>query len=362
LIQRLRATPRGQGTDIGAGLLAAARAVGQRGATRPLVVVVTDGMLPSETTPERIRDQLERQLGRRFGSTEFLFVVDEPMIGNSGLPIDHPISELAAALGARLSLESLAGTEAQAARLLAAPKMLGELRVDAPDNVTLTAEVPKGLTAGGFAVVTATYERRPPRSLRVRGRIAGRGIVRVVPVQRKAAQPEALATVTEGDLEPVLQSGFVQPAWYRPADERTARQSIKLASYRGVIRRGFLDAPIFRYYLNTRVLPRARACYNKSLSRHADQTGRVVLEMEIGKGEVMFARAVAPQLRHPDAKLVDCLREAAWQLEIPAGTLDDQVYQLRYPLRLHPPKKRTAAGALEIDEEFLRFLLAQPSP
>lgn len=124
--------------------------------------------------------------------------------------------------------------------------------------------------------------------------------------------------------------------------------------------KGHLDERIFKYYLTTRVLPRARACYNRSLTRHTDQEGRVLLEMEVGKGEVMLARTAHSDLKHTDSELVDCMTEAAWSLDIPAGKLDDQVYRLRYPLSLIAPEEGKVSGRVErIPDEIMEVLLGR---
>jgi hypothetical protein len=84
--------------------------------------------------------------------------------------------------------------------------------------------------------------------------------------------------------------------------------------------------------------------------------------MEVGKGEVMHAEVRDPTLVHPDAGLLECLAEAAWALDVPAAKMDDQVYVIRYPVRLVAPADSASGRARVdgIDPNLLEILLAQP--
>ena len=172
-------------------------------------------------------------------------------------------------------------------------------------------------------------------------------------------QPEAFAAVAEGDLDDAANEGFVLPPWYDLDRQKTARRDIDQASRHGIETRGYLDKKIFRHYLTTRVLPRARVCYDHALARAPTRSGRVVLEMEVGKGEVMLARTQRAELDGDDPKLVACMTEAAWALDIPAGKLDDRIYRVRYPLQLVPPPTgKTGGQVVRIPDEMMEVLLA----
>ena len=150
-----------------------------------------------------------------------------------------------------------------------------------------------------------------------------------------------------------------RPPWHRFRQQRIARQGIAQSGKRKQ-ERGYLDDKIFRNYLTTRVLPRARVCYNHAVTRDLTQGGRVVLEMEVGKGEVMAARVRSSTMLHVDEPLMACLTEAAWALDVPAGKMDDNVYVVRYPLVLTPPKSDRTAGAVERNkDEVLQILLGE---
>ncbi|MBC8073643.1 MAG: hypothetical protein IAG13_35300, partial [Deltaproteobacteria bacterium] len=167
--------------------------------------------------------------------------------------------------------------------------------------------------------------------------------------------------VLDGVLADAAAEGFAEPPWLRPRQQRLAREGVA-RSGRGRELRGYLDDKIFRNYISHRVLPRARVCYNRALARSPGQSGRVVLEMEVGKGEVMQARATVTGLVQPDATLTSCLTEAAWALDVPAAKMDDRVYVVRYPLRLVPPVGSTAARIDRADDDVLEVLLSQPTP
>jgi hypothetical protein len=176
---------------------------------------------------------------------------------------------------------------------------------------------------------------------------------------RGQAEPAALVAVTAGTLGDAVAEGFVRPSWHRSRQQRIARQGIAQSGRRSQ-QRGYLDDKIFRNYLTTRVLPRARVCYNHAVTRDLTQGGRVVLEMEVGKGEVMAARVRSSALLFDDATLVACLTEAAWALDVPAGKLDDSIYVVRYPLVLTPPKSdRTQAKVERNQDEVLQILLGE---
>lgn len=339
----LDAGTREQGTDLAAALTLAARRIAARGARRPLVLVITDGMLPSGVGPAQLEHVFSDILGQRT-RPELLFIVDEPLMLRGGISPDHPVATVAAALGARISLESLAQharagdsgdrlTEA----LLAAPPVLADLELDLPKRAVLDSPAPTGLVAGNVLVVRGSYTGAPP-TLRVRGKLAGKRTVTTLRAVASPPPPPALvASVGVADLARAAADGFALPPWFGRKLQRVAQLGILWSGRHGGEERGFLDAKIFRNYLGVRVFPRARACFNKALTRDQQLGGRVVFEIEVGKGEVMFARVDTTALNHPDPTFAACLLEAAWALDIPAGHLDDQIYRLRYPVVFSPP-------------------------
>ncbi|MDC0673219.1 hypothetical protein [Nannocystis radixulma] len=341
----LDAGAREQGTDLAAALALAGRRIAARGARRPLVVVITDGMLPAGIGAQQIGHVFSDSLTKTT-RPELLFIVDEPMMLRGGITPEHPIAGIATALGARISLESLAQhsrrsggepPEGLTEALLAAPAVLSDLELQLPRRVTLDVPAPDGLVAGNVLVVRGSYTGAPP-SIGVRGKLAGVRTSRTLRAVASPPPPSALvASFGVSDLDRAAADGFTLPPWFGLNQQRVARLGITWAGRGNGDERGFLDEKIFRNYLGIRVFPRARACFNKALFRDQQLGGKVVFEIEVGKGEVMLARVDTAGLNHREPGFEACLLEAAWALEIPAGRLDDQIYRLRYPVVFNAP-------------------------
>jgi Mg-chelatase subunit ChlD len=347
----LDANLREQGTDIETALQLTGAAVRARRARRPMILIVTDGMLPASLEPVAVRKSFEKALGARKAPRhgrrpEIVFLVDDPLLAHTGLTHDHSIARVAAALGARISLKTLSQLQSSSSmQVLDSPRVLGQLHVSLPRNMKLSTPPPPGLVAGNFVVLHGTYRGRPASRIAVKGRVGNRPVVQRARATARPPLPEALVALpgTKEQLAATraVQEGFSHPPWYTQADRRTAQRGITQAGRGPSSQKGRLNRSIFSYYLRTRVLPRARVCYNHAISRNHVQAGRIALEMEVGKGEVMAARTADVKLDHADPKLVACLTEAAWALDIPAGKLDDRLYLVRYPLRLSPPEGGT---------------------
>ncbi len=360
----LAAIPRSHGTDLQKAMAEAAR-LSRDGRGRTLIVVATDGMFPSSISPEDVAREFEVSLGGRKDRPDVVFVVDEPMLQRGGLHPTHPAARVAATMGARISLASIAQLHGPRARdLLATPRVLGNLAVELPSGVTLDDPVPEGLVAGSFVMLRGRYIEDAPKSIRVTGTLGPKQVSRSIKPTETTHPAEAFVATTTSPLDEAVREGFSAPPWYTARSDREARASIAQAGRFGRNqKRGFLDQKVFRHYLTTRVLPRARACYNDALTRDPELAGRVVLEIEVGKGEVLMAHVAERDLDRKDAKLDPCLTEAAWRLDAPAGVADRQIYRLRYPLRLLPPPEGKFAGSVTpLSDEVMELLLAQPLP
>lgn len=327
-----------QGTNIAAALSLTATRLKSRAAKRPLVIVLTDGMMPVSTAPKKVQQQLNQVLGRR-AAPEILFLVDEPLLQTSTLDADHPIAKLASVLKARIRLQSLASNYLDIRALLTAPAVISDIKAIVPRSVALTGPVPTGLVAGSVTVVEGSYRGRRPPQIQLRGRARGRTVATTAKLHTQVRPKPAWAATTQvAELANAIQDGLVLPPWYSRNQHHRAMLSIINAGRGGLQRRGFLDERIFRNYLGTRVYPRAQACYNRALARNQFLSGRVVIEVEVGKGEVMHASLAQTQLNRDDGEFLHCLGEAAWALEIPAGEADLEIYRVRYPLVFHSPK------------------------
>lgn len=364
LKQALAGHPRDHGTDLDAALAEAARRA-KDGRGRSLIVVATDGMFPSSVAPSELAQSFEVALGNRKQRPDVVFVVDEPMLQRSGMPIDHPAALVAAAMGARISLESIAQLRGESAQgLLATPRVLGNLKVGLPPGAELDDSIPAGLISGSFVMLRGHYEGKPPSVVSVTGTLGQREVTQKARATTLARPAEAFAAAIHSPLDEAVREGFSAPPWYLARWDREARAGIAQAGRFGRNKkRGHLDQQVFRHYLTTRVLPRARACYNDALTRNPELGGRVVLEIEVGKGEVMLATVAENDLDTTDPKLEPCLTEAAWRLDAPAGVEDRQIYRLRYPLRLLPPPEGKVAGSVTpLSDEVMELLLHHPTP
>lgn len=361
LARALDDNAREQGTDLATALdLAAQRIRKDQGSKRPMIVVITDGMLPASLGAGELRKRFDAAIGDG-PRPELLFVVDEPMLERSGLPATHPVAVVAATLGARISLESLARlSETAAARVLAAPRVLGDLAVELPGNVVLDAPLPSGLVAGSVLVVRGRYVGKAPKEATVRGRLGEREITHKLKAHAAPGEAEAWVASLGVALGDLTDDGFARPPWHRLRQQRAALAGIA-QSGRGRELRGYLDEKIFRTYLTQRVLPRARVCYNRALVQRPEQDGRIVLEFEVGKGEVMLARARVDRLTWDDKTMMDCMSNAAWALDVPAGKLDDTIYVVRYPLRLVKPAHPGDTGRIERGRDDPLEVLPGPS-
>lgn len=363
LQRALDANEREPGTDLVAALVTAVERTKGTKAKRPMIVVVTDGMLPVSLEPAQVSRAFDQAVGRRGRRPEVLFVVDDPLLVRSGLDPAHPMARIAAALGARISLETVGQLQGRAdADLLAAPRVMGKLELELPDTMVLDQPPPTGLVAGSFVLLTGHYVGKPAPALELQGELGGERVTSKLRAAAQERRPEAVAARVGGAPEEAAGEGFVRPPWYEAEDQRTAQLGIKQAGRGGVERKGYLDRKIFRHYLTTRVLPRARVCYNHSLLRDPGQSGRAVLHIEVAKGEVMLVTIDGVELGSSDETLTTCLVEAGWALDIPAGELDDKVYVLRYPLRLVPPKDGKHADVVEglSDDQMMELMAAPP--
>lgn len=359
LARSLEVTVSGQGTDLRAAMELAGKQLAARKAKQPLIVVVTDGMLPPSVGADSIGKALGDALGKA-ARPEVLFVVDDPLLQSRGLPADHPIADLAAELGARISLETLANLGPDAIQeLLAAPKVLGDLSVNLPDTVVLDQPLPSGLVAGDFVVLEGSYGGRAPSKITVRGRFGKSKVSTSFSAAKRDPRPAAIAAaVREEDRERAIEEGLALPSWYTPSMRRVTNMNIAQAGRVGWQATGQLDSDIIARQLRTRVLPRARACYNQALTRNQVLSGRVELKLEVGKGEVMMAALGNAQLNYADDRLLACLESAAWAMDVPAGNLDTQTYVINYPLEFQAPAggepPRTGEAADPMFERLVR--------
>ncbi len=350
---------RGQGSNLDAALTLAGERLAKRGAQRPLILVVTDGSLPISASPADTAQALERARGKS-KAPELLFLVDDPLVSRAGLQPESPVARVAAELGARIRVDSLSSIERdQIETLLASPPVLTELELDLPRGSVLDEAAPEGLVAGHVTILEGSWKGRAPTQLRVRGRMGKRKASEEIKAESIAAAPEALvAPGAFASPELAIADGFARPSWHNPSLARETDLSIAQVGYDTGPRRGHIDHEIVRRYMHMRVFPRASSCYNRELARNQVLDGRVLFEVELGKGEVMRAGIAQQKFNYGVSKdFVDCLTEAVWSLEVPAGHMDDEVYLVRYPLRFTPPTGGKAPSASDDPDPMFEMLM-----
>lgn len=102
-------------------------------------------------------------------------------------------------------------------------------------------------------------------------------------------------------------------------------------------RTGELDRGIIKRLLTRDVVPKARACYERSLRRDATLKGALVVVVEIARGEVQFAGVERSTFR--GTAIASCVTRAAYSARVPRVALGDDretIRVARYPLTFKP--------------------------
>jgi hypothetical protein len=114
-----------------------------------------------------------------------------------------------------------------------------------------------------------------------------------------------------------------------------------------------MDRGVVRNALALAYLPRARACYLGRPVRTAadhDLRGRLRLELTLERGEVLAAAVRGSTLGRPDIE--GCLREAAFDIEVPRPMGNDAPVVAALNLRFQPSTRATARpDASAVDRE-----------
>lgn len=123
----------------------------------------------------------------------------------------------------------------------------------------------------------------------------------------------------------------------RPRKTTIAHGAVYSERYR---RTGTLDKSIIGRLIQRYVFPKARACYESALRRAPTLRGRITLFVELARGEVQIANAVASTMVGP--RVAKCLVKAAYTIQVPRvrqGADQETVSVVRYPFRFAPSKK-----------------------
>lgn len=385
----LRAATLDNGTGLADAMSVAGAALGDHDDPhrRTLVVVITDGLVPSETSA---LDLIQR-LGGVHVDTRLSFVLLAPSGALLPDPLHGPLSEAASSTGGMVIAARADETAARAKSMateLGQSAPLGELTAVGLDGVGGIA-LPDAIPAGQGVALLGWYLGRPPtapRLLATRGAHPVQLDARAIAAPEFAAQALARASSATDDLTiihgtsdspetdadrthvtnliagrqrraglvsddnslVVVDRGAPFAAERRklavaggpftriaPAGEVSAARNARPPQVRiGVaMRRGDLDKQLIRSMLNTGLVPRARACFQPLLITPKASEGTIYLDLELSRGEVTRARAVPPSAFSLDIQR--CVVEAAYQMQVPRVQPieePDVVTVVHYPL------------------------------
>lgn len=385
------ASPRAGG-DLRGALALAAELLDADGAPAreraDLVVVVTDGVLPTDATA----GALDAALGGGATVSAALLVDDA-----GGLPaVDSALRELVAARAGHVVVLRRGELLTRGARLageLAAPPTWSMTGVDA-GAADVRLDLPPALPAGGGAIAFGWYAGEAPTKLRVETSAGA-----LVAKKAKLRHAAALATRHASFYAPGVHGEGTEAADRHVArlerrvslvgawtslvavdgrDELAAARAA-LAARGGTFARiappgegelrvddGVVDEvaealragprarqdPAERIrtdLLTSQLLPAARRCQQAQLRAGGSRQGQIRLEIEIARAEVIAVRATSTA---GAKKMTDCVSEAAYELKIASYTLEDPeaIHLIRYPLRFAPGRSsRDADGDAAAD-------------
>ena len=127
--------------------------------------------------------------------------------------------------------------------------------------------------------------------------------------------------------------------------------------------RGRMERDVVQRALGYAFLPRARACYlTRAIKSAADfqLKGRLRLELHLERGEMMAAAVRRSTLGRPDIE--DCLREAAFAVEVPRALHSDAPVIAALNLVFRPRTEAEASGRRRGDDAIDRILGPLPPP
>jgi hypothetical protein len=364
------ATPHA-GSELAGGLAAAVAMLADLEG-ESLVVVLTDGVLPSDVTADGLASVL--------GDSEHI-TVSAILLAPDALTLPDPRSGVIAELTRRTGGHTVAVRDGEAAlragtiadEIGAAPDwQVGMLR---SDGTELALTLPDSIPAGGGVISFGWYRGKAPRALELTTSdptlaIAKKAIARAGALAMASGQEPLFAAgaVGTGGMDRAIAKrsrgiGVVDARTalvaVDPADElavdrlalaarggtfarippppETTIDAVPEAHVEDVVeanRRGIMDTAqrIRADLLVPQLMPAAKHCVTESSDGSARKRGRVSLEIEIARGEVIAARTVSSTM---PAALQACLRDAAYALSVPTYTLTDgpdTIHLIRYPM------------------------------
>lgn len=379
----------GNGSDLSAALVLAKQVFEEQGSgrhERSLVVIVSDGMLPTTLSGDEASDAL--------GVGEALPKVLSAVL----VPDNAPLPDLNESALSTLAFRSQGRVIAMRYQDVAgrAGGLLGQLGQPAPlQNLEVTLDRGDwvgadlgGLVAAGNSVSGfGYYQGGVPGSVRITGKregtlvnlpvrkLGGPAALRLAQATLAATEPDSFpganaaesltamrdAAVKFGIVTQVSalvavdsRDGFAKDRlamakrwggqFYRrmppPAEhamspvswKRFSRQSSRIRKERGAT--GSLDADMIASRVKAHVIPLARGCYQRHLRRDPSAAGEIEMRIEVARGEVQHAAITEASLGLQPIR--ECVLDAIYAMPVPRVRLGDDlelVSVAHYPLR-----------------------------
>ncbi len=398
LVTGVRGATMQSGSNLEAALKLAQRRIDEqpsRDLGKTLIVIISDGMLPSNLGGDRAADLLGPA------------IVDTAMVTTAVLvPSDAPLPDVYDGALGRLTQRSSGriaalryGEAAGAARellgSLAQPLALTALEVELSRGAWVGADLAGALHPGSSITGFGFYQGGAPKTVRIRGLRGGkletltakvlrgseaRALANIavasaraygMPGEDLAAEESKKAlhkaaarmgVVTQGSAGIAVDrtDGFaadrirLAEKWgmehYRrlpPPAERTPRRqrfsSFQLRRRGGIEdrgRTGTIDQDMIERRVRAHVVPSVRRCYEKLLRKNHEARGSLNLHFEMARGEVLLAQVEG--LSSSLEPMRACTRDAMYAMPVPVvrqGHASEGITIANYPLRFRMAKK-----------------------
>lgn len=405
VLQSVRTASGGNGSDLGAALAQARKLLDADASSdmrKTLIVILSDGMIPTTLTGDRAADLLGDDI---LGKATLLTAVLVPP--NAPLPDVHQsaLGDMMQRGHGRIVALRHADAKAASASLLSElsqPLALGTLEVELSSGDWVGANLEGQLQPGSSITALGFYQGKAPKTVTVRG-LRGGVPETLVATKLRGSQARALAAITVANASPFGMPGIDVSAeqsqeslrhaaaelgvvtqvsagiavaatdgyaadrirlaqkWgmqtylrVAPPAERDALKksfaSFRLRPRRRAVKRGrtgYIDEKMIARRVKAHVIPVARRCYEKLLRTNHAAAGALSLHIEMARGEVLHANIpFLPPSLEPIRK---CIEDAMYAMPVPIvrqGQAAELVSVANYPLRFRMAKKGSK-GAVE---------------
>ncbi|HEY7376176.1 MAG TPA: VWA domain-containing protein [Polyangia bacterium] len=306
------------GTDLAAALREAGALLRREQSTfapRTLLLVLTDGALPAGQDGAT----LERALGAvpDLDLSVAAFVVRPPDDDPVSREVQQALADFAASRHGVARVLRIADVADAVTAALADIDRGGDVaglraRVDGR-QYTLAASLAPGAVAAG--VMSAAG--KPPRAIELEATVRGKRVM--LPGRPVRVPADWLRAWSAGAARPSRARLLVSPSVLALVEP-----IVRPVAEPDALVKGSMDRLVMRNVLSLAYMPRARACYLARTGVNAasrDLTGKVRLAIDVVRGEV--ERAVVESSTLARADIEACLREGAFEIEVPRVTRSD---------------------------------------